>query len=166
MVSPELIRRYPFFAGLSIEHINHLAQCGDEESVDTGFYFFHEDEETKKFYLNLEGAVAIVFELPEKDVEHKISEQFTRDFKTKDVVVSTVSPGDVFGWTGLVPPHKATAGAKAVTPCRVIVFDCEKLLQIFKDDCPFGYAMTVKAAQVMRERLRDIRIESLAYISE
>jgi hypothetical protein len=34
----------------------------------------------------------------------------------------------------------------------------------FEKDCAFGYLMTQKAAQVIRERLQDIRIESLSTI--
>ena len=165
MISPEVLRRYPFFSRLSIDQISILAQLATENTVDTEHFFFREDEESAHFYLILEGAVALVFELPERDVEHKISEQFTRKLKTRDVVVSTVGPGDVFGWSGLVPPHKATAGAKAVTPCRVVSFDCKKLMEEFEKDCAFGYLMTQKAAQVISERLRDVRIESLSTIA-
>jgi CRP-like cAMP-binding protein len=85
---------------------------------------------------------------------------------TRDIVISTIGPGEMFGWSGLVPPHKATASAKAQTDCRVIVFDCNQLLDVFVDDCEFGYTMAQKAAQVIGERLRDIRIESLSDHSE
>jgi CRP-like cAMP-binding protein len=146
--------------------ISVLAKSATEEMVETGHFFFHEDEDLSEFYLALEGAVAIVFELPERGVEHKVSDQFTRKLQTRDVVVSTVGPGEMFGWSGLVPPHKATAGAKAVTPCRVVAFDCKELLKVFDEDCGFGYLMTQKAAQVIRARLRDVRIESLAQFAE
>jgi CRP-like cAMP-binding protein len=162
MISPEVLRRYPFFSRLSIEQINTLAKLADELTVDDGHYFFREDEISKSFYLVLEGAVAIVFELPERDVEHTISDQFMRKLRTKDIVVSTVGPGDVFGWSGIIPPHSATAGAKAVTPCRVVSFDCDELMKEFEKDCAFGYVLTQKAAQVISERLRDMRIESLS----
>ncbi len=162
MISPEILRRYPFFARLAPEQINVLAKMAKEETVETEHIFFREEEDLDHFYLVLEGAVAIVFELPERDVEHKISDQFARKLQTRDVVISTVGPGEVFGWSGLVPPHKATAGSKAVTPCRVVAFDCKALLKAFDEDCSFGYIMTQKAAQVIGERLRDLRIESLA----
>ncbi|MBS1253753.1 MAG: hypothetical protein MAG451_02806 [Anaerolineales bacterium] len=162
MVSPELIRRYPFFSGLSIDQINTLAKVGSEKAVEEGHYFFHEDEELNDFYLVVEGAVAIVFEVPERDVEHKVSEQFNRELKTRDVVISTVGPGAVLGWSGLVPPHKATAGGRALTPCRVIAFDCRELQKTFEEDCRFGYLMMQKAAQIIGRRLRDTRIQSLA----
>ena len=164
MISPEVLRRYPFFARLSMDQISTLAKLAKEETVETDHFFFREDEDINNFYLILEGAVAIVFELPERDVKHKISDQFERKLKTRDVVVSTVGPGDVFAWSALVPPYKATAGAKAVTPCRVIAFECKELIKEFETDCAFGYVMTQKAAQVIGERLRDLRIESLSTV--
>lgn len=166
MVSTELLRRYPFFAGLSRDHLNTLARISDEITVEAEEYFFHEDDELESFYLVLEGAVAIVFRLPERDVQHKIADQFAREFKTKDVVLSTAGTGDIFGWSGLVPPYKATAGAKALTRCRVVAVGSKELISIFEEDCRFGYVMTQKAAQVIRDRLRDLRIESLAYSVE
>ena len=162
MISSEVLRRYPFFARLSMDQLNTLAKLATEITVETDHFFFREDEELKKFYLVLEGAVAVVFELPAREVEHKVSEQFERKLQTKDVVVSTVGPGDLFGWSGLVPPHNSNAGAKALTPCRVVSFDCQELMSAFDEDCKFGYIMTQKAAQILAERLRDLRIESLS----
>jgi CRP/FNR family transcriptional regulator, cyclic AMP receptor protein len=163
MISAELIRRFPFFAGLDLEQINKLAKLGTEKIVEEGHYFFHEDDELDTFYLNLEGAVGIVYEVPERDVEHKVADQFARKLKTKDIVISTVGPGEMFGWPGLVPPHKARSSSKALTPCRVIAFEGDKLLKEFDKDCGFGYVMTQKAAQVIGNRLRDLRVESLAF---
>ncbi|NOZ26594.1 MAG: Crp/Fnr family transcriptional regulator [Chloroflexi bacterium] len=147
MISPELIRRYPYFAGFDMDQIVTLAKAADELTVEPGHYFFHEGEELCCFYIVLEGAVAIVIEVPGEEDE---------------VVVSTVGPGEVFAWSGLVPPHTATASAKATTRCRVIAFDCQELRKVFETDCRFGYLMMQKIAQVIRDRLRDTRIQSLA----
>lgn len=165
MISPELIRRYPFFAGLTEAQIITLAQAADEVSVDTGHCFFCEGDELNNFYLLVEGAVAIVIEVPDQEVEQKVSGQLTGALQTRDVVVSVIEPGQVFGWSGLVPPHDSTASSKATRPGRVISFDCTKLRPVFKEDTAFGYIMMQKAAQVTRERLRDLRIEVLAYLA-
>ncbi len=167
MVSPELIRRYPIFSGLNMDEISALARLARDETVEEGHYFFREGDELSRFYIVVEGAVAIVFEVPDREVEHKISEQLTRQLKTKEVLISTVGPGELFGWSALVAPHKATAGAKALTACRVIGFDRVELLKIFEENCRFGYLMMMKTAQIIRQRLYDTRIQSLAdYITE
>ena len=164
MISPELIRRYPFFGGLSHDQIVTLAKVANEISVDAGHYFFHEDDELATLYLVLEGAVAIVLEVPNQAAEQKVSGQLTGELQTRDVVISAVGPGEVFGWSALVPPPHATTGAKATTPCRIVTFDNQELLRAFEDDCQFGYVIMQKMAQVVRDRLRDMRIETLAHL--
>jgi CRP-like cAMP-binding protein len=161
MVSPELIRRYPFFAGLSHEHLATLAGLAEDITVGTGHVFFREDDTIDHFYLVVEGAIAVFMEIPDRTKDQPLSGQLTGELPVHDVIVSTVGSGEVFGWAALVPPPVASGGAKAVTPCRVIAFDAARLQELFDTDCTFGYQMTQKAATVMRERLRDMRIESI-----
>jgi CRP-like cAMP-binding protein len=165
MVSPELLRRYPFFGGLSMGEISLLAQMGEEITVKNGHYFFKEDETLDHFYLNVAGAIAIVMQLPAKGVVHSISKQYLREYETNDVVVSAVGPGEIFGWSGMVEPFTATAAAKATTDCQVVQFNRRKLWDAFHDNYHFGYIMSQKAAQVIRDRLKDLRIESLAALA-
>lgn len=162
MVSPELIRRYPFFADLSQEQIVTLAQAAKELSVETDHYFFREGEELDSFYVVIEGQVGIVIDLTDESVQHPVSRQLTGDLQTREIVVSWIEPGEMFGWSALVPPHMATSSGKALTASRVAAFDCRELRPIFAQDCPFGYTMLQKATQVIRERLRAMRIESLS----
>jgi len=162
MISSQLIHRYPFFAGLNHDYSGTLAKLADKVSVEAGHCFFREGDELKKLYLVVEGAVAIVIGVPDRDAQQPLSGQLTGNMKTKDITVSTVGTGGVFAWSALIPPHRSTASAKALTPCQVIALDCEKLRPIFEEDCKLAYLMTVKAAQLVRQRLRDIRIETLA----
>jgi CRP-like cAMP-binding protein len=151
MVSPEVIRRYPFFAGLSLEQINVMAKAAREEQVDAGHFFLREKDETPFLYLLVEGEVNIVIELPGQD---------------KEIIIGSVGPGDVFAWSALVPPHTATASVKASSDCQVIAIDCRQLLEVFEEDCRFGYVMMTKAAQVTRDRVTTMTTETLAYLAE
>lgn len=163
MISPELLRRYPFFAGLSHDQMVTLAKVADELMVETGHYFFREGDELKSFYLVLEGVVAIGFELPDQEVEQPLAQQLKGKLQTKDAIISAIGPGEIFAWSALVPPHQSTACGKATTSCRVISFNCQELLGIFETDCRFGYLMMQKAAQIARDRLHDTRVEALAH---
>ncbi len=164
MVSPELLRRYPFFVGLSMEQIVTLAKTADEMTVEAEHYFFREGEELDHFYLVLEGEVGILIDLPDQRVDQPISQPLTDDFKANEIVISTIGPEEMFAWSALVPSHNATSSGKALTPSRVISFDCRALREIFKEDGQFSYVMMQKVAQVIRERLRDMRIESLSVL--
>ena len=161
MITPELIQQYPFFAGLDYNQITILAKAADEITVNTGHYFFKEGDVLKHFYMLSEGKVAIVIGVTDHSVEHKFSDQLTGHIKMNDVTVSIVEGGDFFGWSALIPPYLATAGVKTMTPCRLIVFNCEELLKKFQEDHLFGYLMTQKIAQVSQQRIHDLYIEFL-----
>lgn len=162
MISVELIRRFPFFAELNFSQLETLAKSADEMVVDSEHYFFHEGEELNRFYVVKEGDIAIVVGIPNPNVEHRFVDQLNHTLSTENITVSTLVRGDMFGWSALVPPHKTTAGAKALTPCQVLAFDCAEIRPHFNGDCQFAYMMTMKAAQTIRERLQSIRTESLA----
>lgn len=162
MISPELIRRYPFFAGFSMEEIQILAMAGEELNVKQDHVFFRGNDTLDRFYLIMDGAVGILLEPPLRDVKHGVVEQLTGQMQTEDVIVSTIAQGDVFGWSALLPPFKATAGAKALGATRVIAFDAIELLHVFDENPHFGYRMVQRLAYVIHRRLYDRQIESLA----
>jgi len=156
VITPDMISRYPFFADLALDHVTALASVAEGLTADTGEYIFHEGDDLCCFYIVVEGAIGIVYEVLKKgDPAQK-----------EDVVFSAIGPGGAFAWSALVPPHKATASAKALSACWLISFDCQKLIKTFEEDCEFGYRMLVKVAQISRDRLRDTRIESLVFTTK
>jgi CRP-like cAMP-binding protein len=156
VITTDMISRYPFFADLSQDQIAVLASVAEGITAQTGDYIFHEGDKLCCFYIVVEGAVGVVHE------SHKIEEQG----KGEDVLFSAIGPGGAFAWSALVPPHKATASTKALSPCWLVSFDCEKLIEEFETDCEFGYRMLMKVAQISRDRLRDTRIESLVFTTK
>jgi CRP-like cAMP-binding protein len=162
MISPELLRRNPFFAGFSHEQLAVLAMSADEHSVGAEHTFFHEGENLSDFFLLLEGTAVLTIKVPAREAEQTNNSHITGDYITRDVNVGTLGASEVFGWSALVPPNEPTASVKALTPCRVVVFNTEKLQQTMDEDCIFGYALMLKVAQLIRKRLRNRRIESLA----
>ena len=164
MISQELIRRFPFFVDLSLAQIDTLAKVADDIYVETGHIFFPAGDDLKKFYVVVEGKVSIVIGVPDRTKEQKLVDHLYNNFTAKDLTVCSVEVGEMFGWSALIHPHKSTAGATAATNSRVLAFDYEKLKSSFDDDYQFAYLMTLKAAQTIRERLRCLRIETLAFV--
>lgn len=156
VITSDMISRYPFFADLTHDQVVTLASVAEGLTIQTGEYIFHEGDDLCCFYIVVEGAVGVVLESLQKE---------DQDLK-KDVVFSAVGPGGAFAWSGLVPPHEATASTKALSPCWLVSFDCQKLIDIFEKDCEFGYRMLMKVAQISRDRLRDTRIESLVFTAK
>lgn len=148
MISPELLRRYPIFSGFSMENVVELAKCAEERSIDRDNYINYEGDELKELYLLIEGEIAILSLLPRTGGE---------------IVHSTIGVGELFNWSALVPPYTATAATKTMTSSRVVAFDAVTLRAKLSEDCGFGYLMVMKIAQVIRDRLNALRIETMAY---
>lgn len=123
----------------------------EETEVESDFHFHHEGDDIDKVYIIIEGEVSLLTSLPQQD---------------KEVVINTLGTGDVFGWTSLLPPYTAGAGAKSNGKCKLIEFKSSQLREKFEDDFEFGYLMMIKIAQIIRERLDSIVIETLAYQAE
>ncbi len=156
VITSDMISRYPFFADLTHDQVNTLASLAEGLTAQTGEYIFHEGDDLCCFYIVVEGAVGVVLEAPQKEDQAPV----------EDVVFSAIGPGGAFAWSALVPPHQATASTKALSPCWLVSFDCQKLIEIFEEDCEFGYRILMKVAQISRDRLRDTRTESLVFTTK
>ena len=156
VITTDLISRYPFFSDLTHTQLETLASVAEGLTIEIGKYIFREGDDHCCFFIVVEGAVGVVIEAPNKEEKNQM----------EDVIFSAVGPGGAFAWSALVPPHKATASAKALSSCWLISFDCQKLIKVFEQDCEFGYRMLMKVAQISRDRLRDTRIESLVFTAK
>ncbi len=55
----------------------------------------------------IQGRVALRLRVPERGA----------------ITVSTVEPGDVIGWSAVVPPHRSTSTAVAIGPTELVLID-------------------------------------------
>lgn len=102
MVSPEVLRHYPFFGDLSDAKIKAIAMISEEQSFDEGAVICEEGDTAKALYLLLEGGVSLYY---------KSQEEF-RPTTRKDFLVGEISPGEVFAISALIKPYKVSAPSK------------------------------------------------------
>lgn len=148
MVSPEALRRYPFFADLTEEELKSLMTISEEEEYEADTFIFRERDRAEKLFVLVEGSVEIMVDTDEEGLERE--------------TVSTLKAGDLFCWSAVVEPHKLTASAFAPTPVTVIAIDGAGLRALFEIDCHLGYRILQKASQVISSRLKDTRIQMLS----
>lgn len=77
------------------------------------------------------------------------------------VVVQTLGPGDVLGWSWLVPPHRWHFGATALEPTVATELDTGQLHALAETDTAFGYALATTLFSAMLERLQATRARLL-----
>ena len=155
MIISETLRQFSVFDKLNEEQMDCLKEVSTEISAEPGQFLFHKGDELTHFYLVAEGVVEVIIELPKLEVEYKTPGQPSY-LTTENIILSVIKKGEIFGWSGLVPPFKATSGARVQLGCKLITFDCKKLLECFEEDCGFGYYMIQAAAQVIGKRLHDL----------
>ncbi|WP_284740498.1 Crp/Fnr family transcriptional regulator [Amycolatopsis sp. RTGN1] len=78
-----------------------------------------------------------------------------------DVVVQTLGPGELLGWSWLVPPHRWDFGARALTTVTAAELDGQLLRDLADADPAFGYALTRALFEVLAHRLRGTRARLL-----
>jgi len=143
----ELVARHPLFAGLPVDLTAELAGCARNVAFPSGGRLLVEGEPDDMLYLVRRGHVAIEVHAPGRGA----------------IVIETVGPGDVVGWSWLIPPYRSQFDARATEPVGAISVDVGCLRAKSEADPAFGYALlqrvsakVVEQLQMTRERLLDL----------
>jgi CRP/FNR family cyclic AMP-dependent transcriptional regulator len=82
------------------------------------------------------------------------------------LVVSTVDPGEMFAWSGLIEPHHFTSTAHAMEDCDVAIFKTDDLQALFAERPKLAYAAMEQCAFIISERLRDTQLQLLGLFGD
>jgi CRP-like cAMP-binding protein len=155
MISPELLRRYAFFAHLSDGQLQQLALIGEEVSLEDGQVVFEEGKPAEWLYFLLEGGV---------DISYTVAEAY-RKADRKYISICEINVGEPFGISTLIEPHVLTSAAHSVGHSRVIRFSGQALNQALAEDRGLEALMMRKMAKTAIERLHDTRIQLVACLA-
>jgi CRP-like cAMP-binding protein len=154
MVSTELLRRYPLFAGQSNYMLDEIAMLSNEITKDKDEWLFHENEEATKLYLVLDGAVALtLFVYLNGEQQHLATSH-------------SLGKNEVVGWSSIVTPHQYKLGAKAVKESRLMEIDALPLRQLLDDNPEYGYHFLRQIAEVVSERFMLVNIQILSLMAD
>lgn len=142
MISPEILRRYPYFTGVSEQSLKNVAMISDEKTARKDDVLFREDQDATQLFIVAEGEVDIQYVLG--DGTHQ--------------AVDTLVGGDLMVWSSLVKPHRTHSMGVARTNVRLVAIDAPKLLALFDDDPVLGYQIMRAVAAQVSHRLHGARI--------
>jgi CRP/FNR family cyclic AMP-dependent transcriptional regulator len=143
MISPEVLRRYPYFATINEETLKAVAMMAEERVVAPGTEMFREGDPAGTLNLITKGEVDIQYILG--NGEHR--------------TVDTLVDGDLLGWSALVEPHKYTANAIARKETHFVAIDGEKLRTLCTTDPQLGYRLLTQIAKLLAHRLDGARVQ-------
>lgn len=146
MISPEVLRRYPYFAQVQEESLKQLAMMAEEKRIPANTVLFREGDAAAHFSIILKGEVNVQYELG------------TGELRTVDTFVD----GDLLGWSAIIEPYKFTAMATAVQDLTLARIDAAKLRQLCERDPQLGYQLAIQVAKLLAHRLEGARVQLAA----
>jgi CRP-like cAMP-binding protein len=134
-----------FGAGLSPHALDRLREHVIVRDYAAGEPVMREGDETHPFGIVGSGRVALRLLVPERGA----------------VTILTVEPGDVVGWSALVPPYRSTSTAVAVEPTRVLTIEAATLRRALREDPALAATVYPRVLEAMARRLGATRHQLL-----
>jgi len=144
-IETTLLATQPFLRGFTQPQLDLLAQNALMVEFLAGRMIFNEGLAANRFYIILEGEVALESATGKKEPR----------------LIQTIGAGDVLGWSWLFPPYHWNFDARAVQPTKAIIFFASTLREICDSDHDLGYAMMKRVAEVVITRLQSTRTQLL-----
>jgi CRP/FNR family transcriptional regulator, cyclic AMP receptor protein len=141
----DLLAAQPFLNGLTDHQLERLSYWGQRSMFHAGNRIFAEGGHCDRFWLILRGRV---------DLDTQIAGR-------GNVVVETLGPGAVLGWSWLFPPYRWHFGAVAVENTFTVALDARGIRELCDQDPVIGYELTRRFIQVVVERLQASRTRLL-----
>ena len=132
---------HPFLKGFSEEHLKILEDCSMKRVFEKGEVIFCEGDLANRFYLILNGSVAL---------ESKREGE-------PPVLIQSIGPGDVLGWSWLFPPYNWHFDARAIERTEAIFLYGTRIRAKCEEQPALGYELLKRIAHVMVQRLQATR---------
>jgi CRP-like cAMP-binding protein len=141
----QLLARHDFLAGIGDEALETVVGCAQNAAFESGELLCTEGASADTFYLLRRGRVSLEVHAPGRG----------------PVVIETVEPGSVVGWSWLVPPYRWTLDARAIGPVGAVAIDGACLREKAERDPSLGYALLTRISAHLLARLQATRIRAL-----
>jgi CRP-like cAMP-binding protein len=142
----EFLKTIPEFAQLPEADVDLVARIAKVGEAKAGSMVDVQGDPATKFYILVSGRLGVVLEL---------------DFGVakKNYMVTSVGPGQMFAYSGLVGNPHYTAGSRAMANSTYLEFDVAKLNAAFNEDPRLGHVMMRMVAQTIASRLRAMQLQ-------
>jgi CRP-like cAMP-binding protein len=141
----DAVAESPFLDGLGPGERRRLAELARPLSVETGAVLLREGSETTDLGIVRTGRVALRLSVPMRGA----------------LTILTVEPGDLFGWSALIPPYRSTSTVVAVEPTSGVVFPARDLREALGNDEELAAALYPRILRSVARRLEATRLQLL-----
>ena len=144
MLTIKELKKFGVFKGLEDSELEKIGEMCRVRTFGEGAVCFVQGKRAMELHLCRSGKVDIVLEI-------------TRPSGVMEVTLHTAMPGEIFGWSAVVGPHKYTASARCVEKTEDITIRGSQLLELFEQNHRTGYMVMRNLSSAVSHRLADIR---------
>lgn len=134
-----------FGAGLDGASQARLATFAREYEAVAGTKLLREGEEARELSVLLHGRVSLSEHVPGRG----------------PITILTVEPGDIFGWSAVMPPFRATSTVTALDAVHVVAFDGARLRAAARADNALAADLYQQILEAVARRLLATRRQLL-----
>ncbi len=136
---------FPFLDELPEDWLERLAGLGRPVTYGAGQRLFHEGERAEHFWLITEGTIGVDLPVPGRG----------------DILLETLSPGAVLGWSWLFPPYRWHFGAVATRTTHAIEYRGADVLALCRENPALGMELMQRFMGVVVQRLSATNVRLL-----
>ena len=152
MISPELLRRFPFFSFMDDKQLKAVAMIAEDKVYEAGDDIVNENGSAKSLYFLVEGTASYYYVVTTEHDPYYKQEYFISDF----------NPGEIFGISALIEPYVYTAMVRSEKTCRLIEIDASALRALCEVDTTLNCGLMRAVAKAAMERLQQTRVQLIA----
>ncbi len=141
----EELQRLPIAEELGKTRVERMAEVATLEEYAAGTLLFREGEPADHPRIIISGLVSLLINVPHKG----------------EVVVSTVSDGELLGFSALLSRHRWRSSARVSRTTRCLRFDGEALRGLMDLDHELGYQVLRVAFKTATQRMGDGFLQAL-----
>lgn len=143
MITSELVQGLEFFADITPGQAAKIAEIATSAAYSLSEVVQHEGDDCEAFYFVQSGLVALEITMHQEN----------------RVTIDTLKPGEVFGWSVFVPPHKVTAQSVCKENSQLIKIPRDPFLDMMNADLALKVMILERVLHIVAQRLKDTRAQ-------
>jgi CRP-like cAMP-binding protein len=156
MISAEILKKYPYFAGISPDCLKAVSALCDERSFKKGDSLFTESGEfigeAKLYEKGEQASHLLLLTSGEVDIAYRLG-------VGEPLVIGTVVAGELLSLSALIPPYQLTAEGIAKTDGKAIFIEAKALRELLEANPELGFRLYQGVSKALMSRLQDTRVE-------
>ena len=152
-----LLSKFSFFSEVPPRTLDAIAAACSVLNFPRQAVVFRSGEPADTLYGLIEGEVELSLEVHDKtlkaDVQHEEAVHTQMVDHIREIVVDTVRPGQIFGWTALVGTGKRAVTARCAASTRVCALAAAELQSMLTHDAILGRIVFKRLAEIISRRL-------------